>query len=385
LLKLASWISGNTGLITVAQVIEESGAKAIKLQLAAQETLQKEMAAYDLGVFPLVVTSKNFELGLDMLVQAAGIGPLQTNTILFGWLSAESNKRPHIRKILYERRLKRVFKQGRNIVILDAKENHWQGMLTIPESERRIDVWWWDDATGRLMLLLAHQISRSEDWNDARIRVLSAQNEAPADTPTGSLEAFLEDVRITAEPVELQTVDANTVIQHSADASLVLCPFQIKGERAVGPFGQPASDLIERLPSVALVLAAEDIDLGAEPEDGKAGEMASLLDHMTDAQKKAAKAEKEAQKASQILEKVQNTLSESKKTDPQIDEIKQVLSEVSDAEAEAQKAARRAAKAKVMAQQAAQEASDAGVKLTENQAEKIVSADGPEEKASKLP
>jgi len=385
LLKLAAWISGNTGLITVVQVIEESGAKAIKLQVEAEETLQKEMAAYDLGVFPLVVTSKNFELGLDMLVQTAGIGPLQTNTILFGWLSGESSKRPHIRKILYDRRLKRVFKQGRNIVILDAKENHWQTMLVKPESERRIDVWWWDDATGRLMLLLAHLISRSEEWNDARIRVLSAQKAASADMPTGSLEDFLEDVRISAEPVELQTVDADTVVQHSEDASLVLLPFQIRGERALGPFGQPAMNLIERLPSVAMVLAAEDIDLGAEPEEGKAGEMASLLDHMTDAQKKAEKAEKQAQKAAQILDKVQKKLSESKKADPQIDEIKQVLSEVSEAEAEAQKASRRAAKAKAKAQQATQEASDAGVKLPDKQAEEIASADDPEEKAPKLP
>jgi len=385
LLKLAAWISGNTGLITVVQVIEESGAKAIKLQLEAEETLHKEMAAYDLGVFPLVVTSKDFELGLDMLVQAAGIGPLQTNTILFGWLHGESNKGPHIRKILYERRLKRVFKQGRNIVILDAKENQWQAMLATPESERRIDVWWWDDATGRLMLLLAHLISRSEEWNDARIRVLSARKDVSTDNPSENLATFLDDVRITAEPVELELVDADAVVQHSQDASLVLVPFQIKADSALGPFGQPVTNLIEQLPSVALVLAAEDIDLGAEPEDGKAGERASLLDNVTDAQRKAEKAEKQAQKASQILEKVQNKLSESKKTDPKIDEIKHVLSEVSQAEAEAQKASRRAAKAKVKAQQAAQEASEAGIKLADKQVEETATPDETEEKTPKLP
>ena len=385
LLKLASWITGNTGLITVVQVIEESGAKAIKLQMEAQETLQKEMATYDLGVFPLVVTSKNFELGLDMLVQAAGIGPLQTNTILFGWLSGESNKRPHIRKILYDRRLKRVFKQGRNIVILDAKENHWQAMLATPESERRIDVWWWDDATGRLMLLLAHLISQSEEWNDARIRVLSAQKEASADMPSESLESFLDDVRITAEPLELESVDAEAVVQHSQDASLVLVPFQIKADRALGPFDQPVMNLIERLPSVALVLAAEDIDLGAEPEDGKAGEMASLMDQVTDAQKKAKKAEREAEKASHTLDEKLDRLSEAQDVDTDVEEIQKIQSNVNEAELEAKKSSRKAAKAMVKAQQAAQEAVDAGVKLSDKQAEEITSADNPEEKVPKLP
>jgi len=385
LLKLAGWISGSTGLITVAQVIEESGAKAIKLQMEAAETLKKEMAAYDLGVFPLVVTSKNFELGLDMLVQAAGIGPLQTNTILFGWLSGESNKRPHIRKILYDRRLKRVFKQGRNIVILDAKENHWPAMLAKPESERRIDVWWWDDATGRLMLLLAHLISRSEEWNDARIRVLSDQKEVVEDAPSESLKTFLEDVRITAEPVELELVDADAVVQHSQDASLVLVPFQIKADRALGPFGQPVTNLIARLPSVALVLAAEDIDLGAEPEDGKAGEMAALMDQLNDAGKKARKAEKEAEKASRSLEEMVTNLSESenKQLAPEI--IEEMRKHVTEAEAEANKAFRRAAKARVKAQQAVQEAIDAGVELPDKQAEEVAPQDDPEDNGPKLP
>ncbi len=385
LLKLAAWITGNTGLITVVQVIEEQGAKAIKLQMEAEITLKKEMATYDLGVFPLVVTARNFELGLDMLVQASGIGPLLTNTILFGWLSKEASQRPHIRKILYDRRLKRVFKQGRNIVILDAKESHWEKMLAIPESERRIDVWWWDDATGRLMLLLAHLISRSAEWNDARIRVLSAKKEAMLDPPSASLETFLEDVRITAEPVELASVDAETVVQNSQDASLVLVPFQIKAERALGPFGQPVLNLIERLPSVAMVLAAEDIDLGAEPEDGKAGEMASLMDLLTDAQKKAKKAERDAEKASRALDEKRVQLSEAQNLDSEPEEIQKIQSDVTEAELEAEKFSRKAAKAMVKAQQAAQEAIAAGAKLPDNQAGEVASRDDPEDKAPKLP
>ena len=73
-------------MIRVVQIIEEREARAFKLQKEAEKTLGKEIAAYDLGIFPLVVSAPNFEQGVDMLVQASGIGPLQTNTILFGWL-----------------------------------------------------------------------------------------------------------------------------------------------------------------------------------------------------------------------------------------------------------------------------------------------------------
>jgi amino acid transporter len=385
LLTLAGWISGNTGLITVVQIIEEQGVKAIKLQKETEKDLKKEIAAYNMGVFPLVVSASNFELGIDMLVQAAGIGPLHTNTILFGWLDKETSRKPHIRKTLYDKRLKRVFKQGRNIIVLDAKQERWQAMLSIPEKERRIDVWWWDDATGRLMLLLAHLITRTKDWDDARIRVLSAAIKADMQGPVETLKTFLEDVRIDAEPVELETVDAATVALESSDASLVLMPFQIKGDRSLDPFGDPVENIINRLPSVAMVLAAEDIDLEAEPEEGKAGEMATALDQLSEAEKKAQRAEKEKEKISKKLDEKLAKLSTVEKTETEPSKIQQVRSEVFDAEAEAEKAARKAAKAEVKVIQAVQEAADTGAKLPDERAQDLILSDGPEDESPKRP
>ncbi len=385
LLTLAGWITGNTGLITVVQIIEERGAKAFKLQKEAEKALGKEIAAYELGVFPLVVSAPNFERGVDMLVQASGIGPLQANTILFGWLSKETSRKPHIRKTLYDKRLKRVFKQGRNIIVLDAKEERWQEMLSIPETERRIDVWWWDDATGRLMLLLAHLITRSKDWDDARIRVLSAAIKADTEGTVENLKTFLDDVRIKAEPVELETVNAAAVAQQSSDASLVLMPFQLKGDHTLDPFGEPVENIINRLPSVAMVLAAEDIDLEAEPEEGKAGEMASVLDQLADAEKKAQRAEKEAENASRLLDKKLVQLSAVEKSEKEPAEIKEMRSKVFDAETAADKAARKAAKAEAKARIAAQEAADTGAKLPDELSQDLISSDGSKDKPPKLP
>jgi len=42
-----------------------------------------------------------------------------------------------------------ICRLGKNIIILDPKNNP----LEVPPKKRRIDIWWWDDATGRLMLL----------------------------------------------------------------------------------------------------------------------------------------------------------------------------------------------------------------------------------------
>jgi amino acid transporter len=366
LLKLASWITGDSGLITVVQVIEAEGAQAIKLQKEAETALRKEIAANEFNAFSLVATASNFDQGVDALVQSTGIGPLRANTILFGWFSREEGyERPHIRQMIYSNRLKRVFRQGRNIIVLDAKPDAWQEMESKPEKERRIDVWWWNDATGRLMLLLAHLMTRAKDWDEARIRVLSTDIQPETEKEAGSLSDFLDDVRIKAEPVELAYANADTVVEYSADASLLFLPFQLKQNMSVDPFGEPVNAILNRLSSVALVLAAEDIDLEAEPEEGVAGEMAAAMDGLSDAEKKAEKAEKEAEKASRALDEKLGMLAKAEASEADETKVKEVRNEVFRAEADAEKASRKAVKADVKAQQAAKEAEALGIKLPE--------------------
>jgi amino acid transporter len=363
LLKLAAWIASNSGLITVVQIIEAKGAQAVKLQREGETALRKNIAASGLQAFYLVATAASFDQGLDVLVQSSGIGPLKANTILFSWFSRNGIDRPHVRHMIYSNRLKRIFRQGRNIVILDAKPDAWQRLETTPEADRRIDVWGWNDATGRLMLLLAHLMTRSKGWHDAGIRVLGevAQHQAEADAE--NLGNFLKDVRIQAEPVELEHLTVDVIVAQSADASLVFLPFQLKGNMSVDPFGNPVETLLNQLPAVVMVLAAEDIILDAEPEEGLAAEMAAAADSLSEAEKKVQKAEKEAQKAAKVFDEKLTALSRTEATEIDEEKIEELKKEVFKAEAEAEKASRKAAKAEAKAQQAAQDAEALGVAL----------------------
>ena len=365
LLKLAAWITGDSGLITVVQIIEAKGAKAIKLQKDAETTLRKGIADSGINAFSLVVSAADFDQGVDTLVQSSGIGPLRANTILFSWFSRDGHDRPHIRSMIYSNRLRRIFRQGRNIVILDAKPEAWQGLENGPEVRRRIDVWWWNDASGRLMLLLAHLMTRSKDWDEAGIRVLGTAAPKESGTDVESLGDFLNDVRIQAEAVELERVDVDVLVDQSADASLIFLPFQLKENMAVDPFGKPVEEILNRLPSVAMVLAAEDIVLDAEPEEGIAGDMAAAMDMFSEAEKKAEKAEKEAKKAEKAFDEKLTKLAETEAAESDEEKIKAARNEVFKAEVEVEKAVRKAAKADVKAQQAAQEAEELGVMLPE--------------------
>jgi len=104
----------------------------------------------------------------------------------------------------------------------------------------------------------------------------------------------LQDARIDAEPEIVFNANMSNVIAYSQDAALVFLPFRLKGNQPLDPFNNPVEQILSGLPTTALVLAAEDIELEAEPEDGKAGEIAAALDRQADAEKKAREAEKVA-------------------------------------------------------------------------------------------
>ena len=178
-----------------------------------------------------------------------------------------------------------------------------------------------------------------------------------------SLKEMLEEVRIDADPEIVKDVDADSIAEYSADAALAFIPFRIKDNQVVDPFGNPMEDTLFLLPVTAMVLAAEDIDLDAEPEEGKAGEMAEAIDALEDAGKKADTATKEAQKATAALEKAKEKI-ESIKSDPDgADSNTLAIAEKEAAEAEKQaaKMTRKAAKATAKAEAAAREAEASGV------------------------
>ena len=364
LMELARWVAGNSGVISVVQIVVGKGAKALKHQQEARQALEKEVAGCGSELFPLVVRSEDFGQGMDMLVQAAGLGPLKTNLILTGWPSPEKLQGPLIHKTIYDNHLRTVFRRGRNIMILDAKPEAWEKMGSTPEKDRRVDVWWWNDATGRLMLLLAHLMTRHKDWDEARIRILSAGRKDLVHPEYGRLSTFLEDVRIEAEAVEIVNSDAETIAAWSKDAALVFMPFQLQQNSSVDPFGGSLEELLPRLPSTVLVLAAEDIALDAEPEEGKAGELARAMDKLSDAEKKAQKAEKVAEKASRELDDKLKDLARAQSVDNAVKED-QAKKDVFEAETEAEKASRKAAKAEAKIRLAAEEAEKTGAQLPE--------------------
>jgi hypothetical protein len=354
LLRFASCIEGGSGLTTVVRFVEGEGLKVLRLKEEAEKELAADVRAHGSDAFPLVVAVPSLSVGVYTLVQSFGVGPIRGNTILLNWFEDPPRGIFGIRELQYGRNLRAAFRLGCNIVVLDAKEEEWVALEALSSQERRIDVWWWGDATSHLMLLLAYLMKRKEEWENATIRVLASADKEESGTDPESLRKTLEDIRIEAAAEVVHDPGAESVWKHSSDAAMVFLPFRFRKNRLAGPFGEQVEGILSRLPITALVLAAEDIDLDAEPEEGKAGEMAAALDVFSDLERKAREAEKDAAGASREAEEKLGEVSSALGTEGREEFISRVKIAM-EAREKAQKAARRAAKVRAKADNAAKE------------------------------
>jgi hypothetical protein len=302
LLRFSTWIEGGSGLTTMVRILEGEAERMRQRRAEAEAELQADIAEHDLKAFALVVAAPEFFTGAQTLMQSFGIGPIRANTVLLNWLEQLPDAEDSPGERRYGRYLRAAIRLGCNVVILDAKDDEWAAIEALSSEDRTVDVWWWGNATSRLMLLLAYLMTRTEDWGEAKIRVLAPASKKDSERVLEGLRQTLEEVRITAEPEVVTEIGADGVVERSANAALVFLPLRLRGDQPTDPFGGRLEDLFSRLPVVASVLAAEDIALDVEPEEGKVAEVAAVLDAAADAEKEAQAAEKEAANAAQVAD-----------------------------------------------------------------------------------
>jgi amino acid transporter len=355
LLRFSSWIEGGSGFTTVVRILEGEGERLREHRAEAEADLQADIAEHDLKAFALVVATPDLFTGTQTLIQSFGIGPIRANTVLLNWIEQLPEDEDPSGERRYGRYLRAATRLGCNVVVLDAKEGEWAALEALPPEERRIDVWWWGNATSRLMLLLAYLMTRTEEWSGSKIRVLAPAGKRSAEKVLEGLRQTLEEVRIHAEAEVVVEVGLDEVVQRSADASLLFLPLHFRGDQPRDPFGGRLEDMLSRLPVVALGLAAEDIHLDVEPEEGKVAEVAAALDAAADAEKAAQAAEKEAAKAAEVAEqKLRDARAEA--GDVEESARSEIVAAAREAEDVAKRAAREAARARAKAEAAAQAA-----------------------------
>ncbi len=362
LLTFSSWIEGGAGFALAVHITEGEGAVAKKTRQDRQTERAGFIMERELPIFPLTVCAPEFSDALEVVLQGSGFGPTTPNTVVLNWFSKPGDTIPGTNRYHYVQQLRTMFRFGFNIAVLQTTPDTWRNARETPVAERRIDVWWQNDATSRLMLLFAYLMTRTAPWGEAAIRVLTKGSGANINDEKKALNQILEDVRIEAEAFVVPSFEPGTVVENSRNTTIVFLPFTLKANRLTDATGHSFDKSLPQLPMSVLMLAAEDIDLDSEPEEGSAALIAGAEDALEAAREKAAKAEKHADIARETVERLNHKLARletDRSGEIPPEKHKELRKKVDTAEKEAQDAFRRAAKAKTKAKDAEKTAEDA--------------------------
>ena len=264
-LRVASWSAGGSGMVTAVQMIAGDGASPATREAreAAEAALRDDLESHRLDAFPLVVAAADLRIAATTLLQTWGIGPIRANTVLLNWLDGQSEAGSQNLSLWYGRLLGRAARIGQHVVVLDAETGEWTRLADTPPDARRIDVWWFDDDSSRLCLLFAYLMTRTEEWDEATLRVVVPAPPTATTRTDADLTTRLDELRIDAE-VQVVTGEEIATYQPSADASIVFVPLRIEGMALRDPNGQAFSERLGALPIVAMVAGRGDVPLHVE-------------------------------------------------------------------------------------------------------------------------
>ena len=248
LARIAAWFNLNRGILTVCDVISGScDENTIAAGNERTEALTEFFKRHQIMAFANVNILQNFESEVLNVVQAAGVGRLRSNTVMFGWPS----QREGLVSLL--RIFRGIEQLGKAAAIVHPVP------AAGPDHFNNIDVWWrGKQNNGDLMLLLAHLLRLNPMWRQARITVRSIVNsETSKADRKESLTRLISETRIQADHDVIVKPDEKTVIEImqeiSRTADVVFLGLQCPEPGQEAQYARHLQGIIAELPTTVLI------------------------------------------------------------------------------------------------------------------------------------
>jgi hypothetical protein len=354
ILRFASWLEGGAGFTTAIRLLPPGEIPARKMRSETESELRAEIQRAGLPAFAKAIVSDDPVGALSVLFQSHGLGRVRANTALFNWYDAPETSGPPGPEQFGDY-LRTALRFGLNLVVLSATADQFAELEERRPRDRRIDVWYRDNATGRLSLLLAYLMTRRAKWEGARIRLLARMRpDVTVEAQSAELGEMLEEIRIRARVEIAPGASEDEIARLSEGAGITLQPFRLDDSGPGCPLDVDLDVLLPRLGLAALVLAAEDIDLASDPEEGRHGLIARAVDEAERTARAAGVVEREAEAAAERLERARAELAAARSAGDD-EAIARLEREAEKAEEEADHAHRRAARNRAKADSAQRE------------------------------
>ncbi|MGI6393190.1 MAG: hypothetical protein ACOX2F_00395 [bacterium] len=187
LIKFASFIGENAGIVTVTQIVKgKLGEEKIDVE-SKVNLMNRLFEQKGLVVFPEVIVTDNFENGVIASIQSNGVAELRSNTVMVNWSDNTeymANCLSIMRKIAA---IKKSFVIGKTTSESNISPKR-QKLLSI-------HVWWGGlQYNGDMMLLMAYLLKSSGFWKNSTITVISI-----VDSKEKEHNAYIHLDRLTSE------------------------------------------------------------------------------------------------------------------------------------------------------------------------------------------
>ena len=186
LIEFGKALVGRYGMLSNFDLREVSGDKVLFPKHLQKVTDQKEKSS---GVFTRQQSCTDIYQGIEMIARTYGFSGIEPNTVLMGW--GRTSKNP----VRFATMLKSLSELDLNILMLDYDKLQGFG------DYKSIDIWWRGQGQhGNLALTLTRFIWLSEQWHDARVRLLIVNPiNANAEAIYKDANDVIDHMRIDAE------------------------------------------------------------------------------------------------------------------------------------------------------------------------------------------
>jgi amino acid transporter len=282
LLELGSALVQDRGIVTYFRLLPGEVKALARERLAVQAETEARLVERYPNVFCRVEIARDIHRGAVTVAQSYGIGTFEANAVVLGW--STRNKRPDS----YLQMVRDLAELGRSVLMV-----RWDAERRFGERER-IDLWWGGmRGNGPMMMVLAFLLQSSEEFRDARVRILTVvDEEGEVESTRRGLARLCDGARLEATPraiVRSGRSISEIMAEESAATDLAVIGFDF------GPEDEPASAffarydrLMESLPTTLLVHGGHTFD-GApvlfddahhiDEEQSAAGEASVTAEH----------------------------------------------------------------------------------------------------------
>jgi amino acid transporter/GTPase SAR1 family protein len=261
LVELGTWLIHKRGVLSDFELIENPNLKS--LQPRAKQAIPNSSNLTP-GIFTRRMEVRNIYEGMENISQIYGFSGMDPNTVMMGW--ARNTRDPE--KFLHL--LTTLNDLDYNVLLLDYDDERGYG------EKKQIDVWWRGRGNNiSLALALIRFINSTDEWDDARIRVLIVtEDNSLTVTIQKNMNLVLEDYRIDAEVKVIQNGIERRhfkeiVKAESQDADLTLLGIPPLNINQAARFVKDLNDIADELGSILLICASsyfQEVHVGVEEE-----------------------------------------------------------------------------------------------------------------------